>query len=110
MQRDILWVGNTNLVELTNLQHKKTGAYLNAATVTCSVINGSGNLVAGETFPKTMTYETGTNGTYSTTLSYSLDIEDGEEVTLVVTATQSQVRYERVVPMLCLKRVTDLMG
>lgn len=109
MQRDVLWVGNSNVIKIRKLQDVLTGAYLNAATVTVRVLSEAGSPVAGETWPKTATYQGG-DGNYAVTLSAALDIDDGQQVTLVIESIQALTLGKWEIPMLCLTRANDAVG
>lgn len=107
MQRDVLWVNNSNLVRVQKLRNLLTASYLNDAEVSVTVLDESGAQVAGETWPKAMNYEIGTEGSYLVSLSPALAITDGQMVTLRVNATQSTITARWDIPMLCLTRAND---
>lgn len=106
MQRDVLWVGNSNVIRIRKLQDVLTGAYLNGATVYVTVFDEQGDVVGGENFPVTAAYQSG-DGNYAAALSSNLEIEDGQQVTLVIESIQSLTVGKWEIPMLCLKRVND---
>jgi hypothetical protein len=109
MQRDVLWVGNSNLIRLRKLQDVLTGVYLNAAQVTVTVLDESGAQVSGETWPKAAIYQGG-DGNYAVTLAAGLGIQDGQQVTLVINSVQSLTVGKWEIPMLCLRRANDAIG
>lgn len=109
MQRDVLWVGNSNLIRVRKLQDVLSGVYLNAAQVSVTVLDEDGDSVAGETWPKAATYQGG-DGHYAVTLSAALDIEDGQQVTLLIDAIQALTVGRWEIPMLCLRRANDAVG
>jgi hypothetical protein len=110
MQRDVLWVGNTNIVRVRKLQDVLSGVYLNSADVRVTVLDEAGEQVSGELWPKSMGYIAGSDGGYQIALSAELDIEDGQQVTLIVDAIQSLTVGRWEIPMLCLKRANDAIG
>jgi hypothetical protein len=69
------YVDNTNVLQIVGLRDTLTADFINDATVVVTVKDADGDAVAGETWPMTMAYVTGSNGDYSVTLSTDLDIE-----------------------------------
>lgn len=110
MQRDVLWVGNSNVVRVRKLQDVLSGNYLNAAQVRVTVLDENGAAVAGETWPKAMTYIAASDGGYQVALSASLVIADGQQVTLIVDAIQALTVGRWEIPMLCLRRANDAIS
>lgn len=110
MQRDILWVGNTNTVTVRKLRSIVNDEFMQAAEVTATVVDEDGEPVTGETWPKSMARVPTIDGGYRVTLSQNLNIEDGQQVTLIVQAVESlsTARWEK--PMLCLRRANDGIG
>ena len=86
---------NTNNLELTGLQAEIDGTYLNAATVTVTVNDASGNPVAGETWPQTMNYISASNGNYLVGLTYAIQFQNGQAYTAVISADGSSGGTER---------------
>ena len=78
---------NDNLIQLTGLQNKSSAAYLNAATVTASVMGpgGSTALISGST-SITMSYSTGSNGNYEGTIPDTTSFALNKFYSAVVTA------------------------
>jgi hypothetical protein len=107
MQRDILWIGNSNLIRVRKLQNVQSGAYLNAATVTATIKDAAGNPLAGETWPISLSYETGTDGAYSADVSDGLVAANGDTATLVVDCVESLIKAHYEIPLLCLTRKSD---
>lgn len=83
---NVLFVGNDNILEVSDLKNELTGADLNAATVTVTLKDAAGANVTGDTWPKTMTYVTGSKGTYRTTLLYSMPLTAGDRYNAVISA------------------------
>ena len=69
-----LHIGNTIYVILDGLRDSVSGAYINSATVTVTVLQ-DGTPVSGESWPVTMTYVGGSNGKYVGTLSSGLSLD-----------------------------------
>jgi hypothetical protein len=77
----ILFVGNDTVLEVRELKGEVVGDFLNAATVTATLVDAAGAQVAGETWPKTLTYVTGSDGIYRATLPYTLSLTAGGRYT-----------------------------
>ena len=71
-----LYVGNDNLLEVTGLKNQAEDTYLNAATVTVTLIDptASPQEVAGETWPLSLAYVSGSDGDYRATLADTLSL------------------------------------
>ena len=82
-----LYVGNNNVVETQALTNDVTDVVDTAATVTCTVYDGGGSEVSGESWPKAMPHDTG--GTYRAILSENLGIVAGDLYTVVINVTGS---------------------
>lgn len=82
----VLHVGNDEILELQGLRNELTAGYLNAATVTVTLVDADGAQVTGDTWPKTLTYVTGSNGIYRCTLVYGLGLTAGGRYTAQLTA------------------------
>lgn len=92
---EIVYAGNDNILELRGLRDEITGAWVNNATVTISVMDG-GTAVAGESWPKDMGYVIGSDGIYRAMLGNAAQIKDGGRYEAVITATISglQARWQ----------------
>ena len=84
-----LYVDNSNTLELTGLRNDVTGAIVNDATVTMTLLDAAEQVVTGETFPATMAYVTDSDGVYRAVLSSALNITPNARYIAVVTATVS---------------------
>ncbi|MDX8513529.1 hypothetical protein [Mesorhizobium captivum] len=73
----VVYVGNTNIIELTGLKSAVEGTYVNDADVTVTVKDADGNAVAGQTWPAAMTYVAASNGNYRGILEDDLALVDG---------------------------------
>jgi len=63
---DLIYIDNSNVVELTELTNSTTGVAITNATVTVSLYDSAGAVVTGQTFPATMSHVSA--GTYRATL------------------------------------------
>ena len=77
-----LYVGNDTTVELTGLTNSVTGAAVNNATATVTLVDENDVAVTGMTFPQAMT-PLG-NGAYSATLQDTLALTAGQNYRLYV--------------------------
>ena len=83
----MLYVGNTNIVELNSLKDSVTGDVDEGATVTLVVKDMGGAEVPGETYPLAMPHVS--NGNYLVNLDSGLGIEACQNYQLCVTALGS---------------------
>lgn len=74
---NIVYTGNDTVLEVKGLKNEVTGAFLNSATVTATLVDDDGNQVAGETWPKTLEYVADSDGIYRATLPYTLSLAAG---------------------------------
>lgn len=74
----VLYRGNDHILELRGLKNELTGAALDAATVSVTLVDSAGAAVLGDDWPKTLSAVTGSPGTYRCTLGYAMTLaEDG---------------------------------
>lgn len=85
----MIYKDNEHLVELDGLQNAADDSYLNAATVTLTIKDAGGVNVTGETWPKTMSYVSTSNGKYRATVADALAIVPGRAYTAHITAEAS---------------------
>lgn len=82
-----LYISNDNVLTLVGLQNSVSAAYLNAATVTVTLVDSEGTDIAGETWPVSMAYVASSDGNYRATLVDTLTgLTDADVVTAKVTA------------------------
>ena len=84
-----MYVGpNDNLLTAVGLQNEVSGAYLNSATVTVTLVDADGTEVAGETWPLTMDYVAASDGNYRATLTDTLSalLSSGVDLVAQITA------------------------
>lgn len=74
---NVIYTANDTVVEISGLKNEVTGAFLNSAVVTATLVDAAGNQVAGETWPKTLSYVTGSDGIYRATLPYTMTLAAG---------------------------------
>jgi len=77
-------IGSTTLVNLTGHQDSVTGAWINNATVTASVLDGTTSL-----FSTTLSYVSASNGNYQGTFTaaQTSNLEDGKAYVVEYVAT-----------------------
>jgi len=81
-----LFVGNTAILEVS-LVDVLTDSAVNAATVAVTLTDISGVELAGDTWPKTLSYVSGSEGIYRALLSSNVDMEEGANYLYVATAS-----------------------
>ena len=74
---NILYTGNDTVLEVSGLKNEVSGAFLNSAAVTATLVDADGDQVAGETWPKTLVYVESSDGTYRATLPYTMALAAG---------------------------------
>lgn len=67
-----LYIDNDNVLSLVGLQNSVSAAYLNAATVTVTLVDSDDAEIAGETWPLSMAYVAASDGNYRATLPDAL--------------------------------------
>ena len=82
----VLYRSNDHVLELRGLKNELTGAALNSATVTVTLVDATGAQVSGDTWPKTMSYVTSSSGNYRCTLGYALSLTEDARYTAQITA------------------------
>lgn len=81
-----VYVGNTNIIELSGLKSAVEGDAINDASVTVTVKDANGAAVSGQTWPATMNQVAGTDGLYRGILEDDLALVDGESYVAVIDA------------------------
>lgn len=87
MQTFYLYVGSTNLVELSGLKDSISGAWLNAATVEFTLKTQAGVEVAGQVWPLTMTHVPNSKGIYRAAIPHDLTLTVGTTYIAEISAT-----------------------
>jgi hypothetical protein len=73
----VVYLLNTNVVELDALYSAVEETYINDAVVEVTIKDASGNAVPGETWPLTMTYVTDSDGRYRAIISHDVSFAAG---------------------------------
>lgn len=75
-----VYVGNTNVIELSGLKSAIEDSFVNDAEVTVTVKDEAGTNVTGQTWPLTLTSIDGTDpeGNYRGILKATIELTDGE--------------------------------
>lgn len=89
MSAFIILVENDNVVELDGLRNPVTGAFLNAATVDITITDSAGVEVAGETWPLSIPFVSGSDGIYRVVLDKVIEFIAGQRYTAVINARES---------------------
>lgn len=84
---DVIYIDNSNVVELRSLTNSITSAVDTGATVSVTIVDSTGTAISGETWPVSMSHAS--SGTYRATLSSSLSLTANRAYRGVVTATGS---------------------
>ncbi len=66
---EIVLRGNDNILELDGLRNEITGAFLNAATVTATLVDSGGVNVTGQSWPLALDYVSDSDGIYRGTIT-----------------------------------------
>lgn len=82
----VAFVKNTNLLEVIGLKDAVTGDFINDATVTATIKDAAGEVVAGQSFPVTLAYVPASDGDYRATLGKDLALLDDTEYIAEITA------------------------
>ena len=82
----VIFADNDNVIEVTDLKNLVDGAFQNAATVTVTITDSDGNEVAGETWPLTLPYVSGSEGDYRANLADTISFVATNEYTADVIA------------------------
>jgi hypothetical protein len=90
----LAYVSNDNTLQVDGLKDDDD-EYINDATVSCTgIYTEAGAVVSGDSFPKTLTYVTGSDGRYRATLEQVLALVDGETYYAVITVTGGGLHAE----------------
>ena len=102
----LAYVGNDNQLKLDGLRNADD-AYINNATVTCTgVEDEDGNAVSGDTFPKTLSYVSASDGDYRGTLQQTLALEAGVTYIAVITVDGGGLQATFRAPFVARDRTT----
>ncbi len=70
----ILFVGNSNDIEISGLRNEATGSIVTGATVTARVLDATGAPIDGQAWPLTLAAAPGEPGTYRGQVSHEADL------------------------------------
>lgn len=85
MSDGIIYIGNTNVIELRALTNSVTNVVDTGATVAVTLLDASGTEVAGETWPVSASHSSG--GNYQATLSAGIAITNLNRYTAKIAVT-----------------------
>lgn len=99
-----LYKDNDNTFEYGGITDA-AGAYLNTATVTLTAIKDSaGNVVAGDTFPKSMAYVAASNAVYRADTDRLLAVTSGLNYTAIIDAVSVGKDAHLELDLICMTR------
>ncbi len=102
----LAYVGNDNRLKLDGLRDADD-TYINDATVTCTGIEDEdGNAISGDTFPKTLSYVSASDGNYRGTLQQTLQLEDGVTYVAIITVDGGGLQATFRAPFVARARTT----
>lgn len=85
------YISSDNTVQLDEFYDPLGAAYLNAATVTVTVKDISGDSVTGISWPITMDYVAASNGKYRGTVDKAISVVDGATYFAEITAAEGTI-------------------
>ncbi len=101
----VIFYLNDMIIELLGLQDGVTLAYLNAATVTVTLVDcDTGTEVVGQSWPLTMPYVAASNGDYRATLISTLTLVVGDLYIAKISAVESGLNGYWELPLTVEKR------
>lgn len=72
-----IYMQSDNVITVSEVKNALTDAYINNATVTCTLKDSAGVNVLGQTWPLTLSYVSASNGVYKGTLEDGLTLVRG---------------------------------
>lgn len=81
-----LYVDNDMVLQIDDLKDEITGAAATTAAVSVTLSDEQGNEVLGAQWPLSLVHVAGSNGTYRTTLPYTLEVTPGARYVATVVA------------------------
>lgn len=79
MEPDIYYIDNDNMILLEGLTDAANGSFMNGASASVTIVDAATEEeIAGQTWPATMDYVSGSDGNYRATLEYDLDVSEGQ--------------------------------
>lgn len=97
-----LYIGVDTVVTYGGMQNPITAAYVNDATVTCTIKDLAGNAVTptGFSWPVTLSYVTSSDGIYRGTIDQDIAVSAGVSYWLEITAVSGTLEDFRRVPLI----------
>jgi hypothetical protein len=86
---NLLYIDNSNVVELTELTNSATGLAITTATVTVTLYDSAGVVVTGQTFPAAMSHVSA--GTYRATLEDDIVLVENRQYVAHIDATYTGI-------------------
>ena len=86
---DLIYIDNSNVVELTELTNSATNTAITNATVTVSLYDSAGVLVTGQSFPAAMSHVSA--GTYRATLEDDLVVVENRQYVAHIDASSGGI-------------------
>lgn len=83
---DIIYVANTNLLQLQGLKNEQDSSFQNSATVTVTIVDELGANVPNQTWPLTLPYVASSNGNYEERLPSTVTLVGGRCYTAIIDA------------------------
>jgi len=81
---DVLYLDTDNVYRVDGVKNSQTGEFINDAVVTLTLKDADGVEIVGETWPLTLDYVAGSDGSYQAALTDALELVDGETGTAVL--------------------------
>ncbi len=104
MALEVLAINSDNLVRLDGLTNASSGAYINNATVTFSLVDAGGSTLISNS---SMSYVASSNGRYEGTVPYTTALTLNAFYTLQITAIGSGFRIYRQIQCIAKYRSTQ---
>lgn len=90
----MIFILNDNLIELIGLKDEAQALFVNDAAVTVTLVDANtGAAIAGQAWPTTLVFVTGSNGDYRGILSDALVLTDRQQVVAKVDAVKGVNNY-----------------
>jgi len=83
----VVYIDNTNVLEVRGLAELVTGDFINDATVTMTLKDANGEELAGQDWPWSMAYLADSDGTYRGIIKDTVEMQDGVEYFAHIDAT-----------------------
>jgi len=102
---ELVFIGNTNMIELRGLRDELSGEYINDATVTVTIRDLTGTEMDGQQWPATMPYVDGSRGIYRVPIVHSVPFtKDTNYIATITASAAGGTRGEWGMPLLARTR------